>query len=336
MNLRKADFASHRTFQEGILSRRVLMFTDYQMSFHCAGDSWVEGLGEYLTQAESIKFGQTPAVLSLPGKHVTHSSPVDFRSYSDLVALYSRRQLTFERDILNAFRGIMHDMRRLHSTAFNLCGLPFLVGPEEDTCEYWSSRLINALYWSSCSRPVTQKRRSMFPSWTWAGWHGHAKFPGSTPGHVPLDLEPIIQGMRFGNQAGDTFDPRILFKQISHDKFQQTLDGVTEIHFDAPNITAGLPANHTSSSFFSSASPMSHREYNEFYGLLDKRLDDTWSYLLMAIALDGRSVLAMAVQWKEDGVSAERIGMLQLKTIINLKKEVEILKNIKRRRVRLI
>jgi hypothetical protein len=336
MNLRKADFASRRTFQEGILSRRVLMFTDYQMSFHCAGDSWVEGLGEYLTQAEMIRFGQTPAILSLPGKHVTHSSPVDFKSYSDLVALYSRPQLTFERDTLNAFRGIMHDMRRLHSTAFNLCGLPFLVGPEEDTCEYWSSRLTNALYWSSCSHPATQKRRSMFPSWTWAGWHGHAKFPGPISDHVPLDLEPIIQGMRFGNQAGDTFDPRILFKQISHDKFQQTLDDVTEIYFDAPNIAArGLPADEHdyTSSIFSNDTSWVSLEYSD---LIESKRDDPWSFLLMAVAHDGPFVHAMAVQWKEDGVSAERIGMLELRTKKNLKKEVAILNKIERRRVRLI
>jgi hypothetical protein len=312
------------------------MFTDYQMTFHCASDSWAEGLGEYLTQLERRGYEQTPAVLSLPGKHVTHSSPVNFKSYSDLVALYSGRELTFERDTLNAFRGIMHDMRRLRSTAFNLCGLPFLVTPGDDTCETWSHILITALYWSTYGIHTRKKRRSIFPSWTWAGWHGDTRFPRSRSEHLPLDRKPIIQGMRFGNQAGDTFDPRIVFKQISPDEFQQTLDGVTEIHFDAPNITTGLPANCTSSSFFSSTIPMSYREHNEFYGLLDKRLDDTWSCLLMAVALDGRSVLAMAVQWKEDGVSAERIGMLQLKTIINLKEEVGILKNIKRRRVRLI
>jgi hypothetical protein len=312
------------------------MFTDYQMIFYCAGDSWAEGLGEYLTQLEPCRYEQAPAVLSLPGKHVTHSSPVNFESYSVLVALYSGRELTFERDTLNAFRGIMHDMRRLRSTAFNLCGLPFLVTPGDDTCETWSHILITALYWSTYEIRTKKKRRSMFPSWTWAGWHGDTRFPRSRSGHLPLDREPVIQGMRFGNQAGDTFDPRIVFKQINPDEFQQTLDGVTEIHFDAPNITAGLPANYTSSSFFSSASPMSRREYNEFYGLLDKRLDDTWSFLLMAVTRDGRSVLAMAVQWKEDGVSAERIGMLELETKVNVKAEVGILNKIERRRVRLI
>jgi hypothetical protein len=317
------------------------MFTDYQMTFHCAGDSWAEGLGEYLTQLERRGYEQTPAVLSLPGKHVTHSSPVNFKSYSDLVALYSGRELTFERDTLNAFRGIMHDMRRLRSTAFNLCGLPFLVTPGDDTCETWSHILITALYWSTYGIHTRKKRRSIFPSWTWAGWHGHAKFPGSTSDHVPLDLEPIIQGMRFGNQAGDTFDPRILFKQISHDKFQQTLDDVTEIHFDALNISAGgLPADeydYTSSFFFEGAArSMDGRDYFEFIELREKVQDDTWSYLLMAVAFDGRSVLAMAVQWKEDSGFAERIGMLELETKVNVREEVGILNKIKRRRVRLI
>jgi hypothetical protein len=315
------------------------MFTDYQTSFYCAGDSWVEGLGEYLTQMETNVVGRTPIVLSLPGKHATRSSLVDVEIYTDLVTLYSRRQLTFERDNLNAFRGIMQDMRRLRSTAFNIRGLPFFVASEEDTCEIWSSKLINALYRSSYELRTRQKRRRMFPSWTWAGWHGHTRFLGSRPDHLPLDRKPMIQGIQFGNQAGDTFDPHILFSQISHDKFQQTLHDVTEIHFDAPNIAAGgLPAdehNYTSSFLFNNASWPS-LEYCEYSALIEFKRDDPWSFLLMAVAHDGRSVLAMAVQWKEDGVFTERIGMFQLKTRMNLNKEFGILQNLKRRRVRLI
>jgi hypothetical protein len=314
------------------------MFTDYQMSFHCAGDSWAEGLGEYLTQLEPYRSGQTPAVLSLPGKHVTHSSPVNFESYSDMVVLYSRRELTFERDTLNAFRGIMHDLRRLRSTAFNLCGLPFLVAPEEDTCEFWSSRLVNALYWSSYYLHAQQKRRRMFPSWTWAGWHGRTQFPGLRFRSTDRYYKPMIQGIQFGNQAGDIFDPRVLFQQMSHDEFQQRLDDVTEIHFDAPNIAAGGPTDQYdyTRGFFFLMITLDRLDKYEFRELIEKKQDDTWSYLLMDVSADGWTVVAMAVQWKEDGVSAERIGMLEVRTKKNLKKEVAILNKIERRRVRLI
>jgi hypothetical protein len=314
------------------------MFTDYQMSFHCAGDSWVEGLGEYLTQVEPYRYERTPAVLSLPGKHVTNSSSVDFESYSDLVALYSRRELTFERDTLNAFRGIMHDLRRLRSTAFNLCGLPFLVAPEEDTCEFWSSRLVNALYWSSYYLHAQQKRRRMFPSWTWAGWHGRTQFPGLRLRSTDRYYKPMIQGIQFGNQAGDIFDPRVLFQQMSHDEFQQRLDDVTEIHFDAPNIAAGGPTDQYdyTRGFFFLMITLDRLDKYEFRELIEKKQDDTWSYLLMDVSADGWTVVAMAVQWKEDGVSAERIGMLEVRTTKNLKKEVAILNKIERRRVRLI
>jgi hypothetical protein len=65
------------------------MFTDYQMSFYCAGGACVEGLGEYLTQKEEDRSGWVPAVEHLPGTHITRGSYLD--RFKGLLLSYSRR-----------------------------------------------------------------------------------------------------------------------------------------------------------------------------------------------------------------------------------------------------
>lgn len=80
-----------------------------------------EGLGEYLTTMHGGHFDYVRNTrLSLPTP--TNVSRADFAlaHFETLLRLYTSRNLTFVSDSLNAFRGVMRDMRRMQPGAHNL------------------------------------------------------------------------------------------------------------------------------------------------------------------------------------------------------------------------
>jgi hypothetical protein len=123
----------------------------------------------------------------------------------------------------------MHNMRRLHPTVFGLSGLPFVVFLE-DTNNAWGLALAQALCWIFAHLYRAPKRRSIFPSWMWAGWHERVSFFALKQLSA---YESTSQGVRLRSRTSMKLDPRLVYWQSSHDQFQQALDTVTEIHFNA-------------------------------------------------------------------------------------------------------
>jgi hypothetical protein len=315
------------------------MFTDYQMSFYCAGGSYVEGLGEYLTQKERDRPGWGRAVENLPGTHITSGSYLD--RFSGLLLSYSRRELTFERDALNAFRGLMHDMRRLHPTIFGLSGLPFVV-PLDNTHNAWGLSLVQTLCWVFASLYRAPKRRRGFPSWTWAGWNEVVGF--ETLERLST-YKSTLQDVRLGSETGIKFDPRLVYGQSSHDHFQQTLDTVTEIHFNAlefPVIVAPASWGDARNNDYMVRVAQVWDEWYQgatFARILEETQNREYSCLLMINRFQcRRALIVMAVRWMKDGISAERIGLFYL-LIIGPEEFEQVygpLDKLKRRDVRLI
>lgn len=102
-----------------------------------------------------------------------------FVQYCGCVEDYSRRELTYEKDALNAFMGIMQRFESIMVNSFvgvssfaRVNGLAYPVGIHE--------RLCNLLFTISLSwrhhGSTSVKRRPKFPSWTWAGWSGGVHF----------------------------------------------------------------------------------------------------------------------------------------------------------------
>ena len=164
------------TFQERLLSRRLIVFTHGQMIWHCrkmicredmsvvdsgvpypplqwlslrpqhmgvdTGSKWIDG------STEITRYGATRLVRS-----------VIFTEYTRVVEEYTHREISYESDILNAFAGLLHIFSRFFRCK-TLLGLP-------------ESLLDVALLW----KPMTQlQRRSGFPSWSWAGWVGRVAY----------------------------------------------------------------------------------------------------------------------------------------------------------------
>ncbi|KAH8892717.1 HET-domain-containing protein [Thozetella sp. PMI_491] len=169
------------TFQEKLLSRRLLVFSGNEVVWYCRRMScredmrdddsggtapppdwlnlkpkwfnrdqknqkqqhWVDG------SVEVDRFGRT---------HVVRSGT--FAEYTKVVEQYTTRQLTFNSDILFALEGLLNIFEQSFGSK-HVFGLP-------------ETLFDTALLW----RPTQRLKRrvcangSQFPSWSWAGWEG--------------------------------------------------------------------------------------------------------------------------------------------------------------------
>lgn len=153
------------TFQERILSSRVLYIADQRCFFTCRHrpDAFMESLDD----AESGLRGEPPpSILSDYSRNlIPGSRAVNALSYSRAVEAYTSRELTFASDILDAFEGVAARFRPLFRSDL-LFGIP-------------RSELDSQILWQPYG-PMTRRRDPqtglpIFPSWSWAGWVGKVR-----------------------------------------------------------------------------------------------------------------------------------------------------------------
>lgn len=170
------------TFQETMLSRRLLYFTDAQAYFQCScGICCEDSVGEYHDPAAYVAITTNlwnPKNLynADPDRNYGELSIVHSRyslesealgAYNTFVSYYLRRELSFTEDVLNAFDGLLHIFERSMVTKF-WYGLP----------EKWFD---HALLWQFAGpakrrtkhgRPISIATSGShdFPSWSWTGW----------------------------------------------------------------------------------------------------------------------------------------------------------------------
>ncbi|KAL2064383.1 hypothetical protein VTL71DRAFT_4877 [Oculimacula yallundae] len=162
------------TFQERVLSTRLLRFTSNSLTFECQSACWREDFT--LTGPDADRFRLVDQerkeqetrqnfhhIISADILQFENMMPRsewhnDFQSiwsgaYSPLVRDYTKRKLTFEGDMLNAFQGIEGALRR--SLGEFHWGLPLYL-------------LAQSLGWIATTDDV--KRHDGFPSFSWTGW----------------------------------------------------------------------------------------------------------------------------------------------------------------------
>ncbi|PMD31737.1 hypothetical protein L207DRAFT_408633, partial [Hyaloscypha variabilis F] len=169
------------TFQEGLLSRRRLIFTDEQVIFECNGMHCVESRTlplDKMHDRETNRFKSTLPSGSFRRKTLG-SDLEDFMTY---VSEFSERELRFLDDRLNAMRGIFHRFETAPFPVHQLMGVP--VFPpwvyhyrERDKPKVFArvnrtpeQGFLVGLTWSHGSNSATGTRIPQFPSWSWAGW----------------------------------------------------------------------------------------------------------------------------------------------------------------------
>ena len=144
------------TYQEKILSKRLLIFTPYQTFFQCGQATFSE---DTILERNS----HSPVI------DTTQEEGTDFRrhlskptlamsplgKYSTCVQGYTCRDLTKQDDGLNAFQGVLNTLRSDFLGDFHW-GLP-------------ESMFDSAITWFFYNH-YPERRRQEFPSWSWLGW----------------------------------------------------------------------------------------------------------------------------------------------------------------------
>ena len=173
------------TYQEALLSKRRLVFTDNQVFFQCQKMLYEES-------QTSLVPGEVPGSLS-KYNCVVFPSPDDLEDTIHVwfrINEFLKRHLSFDCDALDAISGIL-DMYRTKRNQDLLgldffCGLPMFnaFSRHDQSIKFDKNCIFAGLAWTatwhkrpdcapkaeSSSRGFKRPRRGEFPSWTWVGW----------------------------------------------------------------------------------------------------------------------------------------------------------------------
>ena len=176
------------TFQEALLSRRVLVFTDIQLYWNCCGMSEMESLYipaeiSHLPDMSQQGRWMAPGIFDRAGKGSVRNIPesnsltIGLESNENVIkkihqevlsdiGQYTCRQLTYDSDALDAFKGIMqmHRARAGNDITFIL-GLPVIKYSSWDL----NSAFAHSLCWCLDGRH-RERRNNLLPSWSWPRW----------------------------------------------------------------------------------------------------------------------------------------------------------------------
>lgn len=180
------------TYQEGLLSRRCLIFTQNQASFQCRTNYY---------PFESVKepgFSRPrPQLTGYPSNRNNNPLPRKFgitvSDVRDRLNEYLQRELTFDSDALNAIAGVLSAFVARNVLDGQVWGIPVISGlnyhrPGEKIFQPMplSDRIAHGLCWAKPPSPASMsqsliRRRDGFPSWSWVGWTGLHSWVYSTP-----------------------------------------------------------------------------------------------------------------------------------------------------------
>lgn len=150
------------TLQEAIFSRRLLVFTQQQVYFECAATNLCESVD---------------VIRDWSGWNIFNSDQ-ERRGWPWIILerleQYTKRELTYQHDILNAFYGVLDSYENSKYPVYHHWGVPILP-PVIKGRNGWpvsaprcpSDGFIAGLCWQQLA---PGQRRSGFPSWSWAGW----------------------------------------------------------------------------------------------------------------------------------------------------------------------
>jgi hypothetical protein len=150
------------TYQEGLLARRRLVFTEEQVYFECSSMNHREAVDLEVDATELAHFGPRPGL---------HSRGEGGRAILQTIAAFTALKLTHESDIHNAFMGILKAYMRADPPIPSYWGVPILPLTFESTGDTLNATqgFLSGLCWQSES---PGRRRPGFPSWSWLGWTG--------------------------------------------------------------------------------------------------------------------------------------------------------------------
>ena len=202
------------TFQEKLLSRRLITFADGEAVWHCrcmiaredmpVADTgyeydpldWLNLKPAYLGIGTEEHWKDGSLEVTRHGlTHVVRSGT--FAEYARMIEQYSSRKITYDSDAINALAGLL----RIFSLCFQaecIYGLP-------------ANLLDVALFWRP-TEPLEKRGVSNLPSWSWAAWKGCVAYDD------PIEIRRDESG-----QMMETEGTRALLRYFVLDKYTGTL-----------------------------------------------------------------------------------------------------------------
>ena len=178
------------TYQEGLLSKRRLVFTDEQIYYECHGMHCCETLDMPLQdmhiksqQRFRMEFCQQGSMGVFP--HGIGRGPWEIL---ERIEEYSQRSLTKQSDVLNGILGILRVFEEGSFSVRHCLGVPILPKTREllqkRATSPWNpiTGLLMGLCWNLRTPSL---RHAGFPSWSWTGW------PAPVTWHVH-DIEMLV------------------------------------------------------------------------------------------------------------------------------------------------
>lgn len=190
------------TFQERILSRRLLIFTPSLMLFTCSEAIWREDIATESIPNTNVLFAPYSPEDQLRRKPAPSSGDDCLENYCSLLFQYLPRKLSHEEDRINAFSGVLSEFSP--EMGNHIWGIP----------EYllWVMLLWSTQRHLGHNQPMERNNIhdehgniiELFPSWTWAGW----KFPSCG---INIELKfPRSYNKDFENSMGTNLQIFIL------------------------------------------------------------------------------------------------------------------------------
>jgi len=323
------------TYQEGFLSKRLLVFTDGQMSHHCRTASWQEGIRgpECIQHPQTIDWNRWPVKSFETLFSNKRISPACFGSellqsyetYYSIVNNYSRRQLSRRSDYLNAFSGILAHLRHLSPPCYTSSGIPYY--PCEITHE--NIHIFAALSWFIVE--PGSPRRKQHPSWTWLDWDGEVRWAPSHGRHTSCC--PTFQFKGIMEPSIQSWDTHSGTEQLQRqDNIPRHLGAIC---MDVPIIPISCYVGANDQHLVDGADGWSYLSYfligdhrffdavastllpPSFQAQFPRRiLDKTWAYCLLGrLQEDGvnMSAFVLLIEWL-DGDIAQRLHAMLLRS----------------------
>ncbi|KAH7186204.1 heterokaryon incompatibility protein-domain-containing protein [Fusarium flagelliforme] len=198
------------TYQEGYLSPRRLIFTDYEVAYLCNTMLCTESVKKPEMLSKSEMEAETSNFLGIIPSTTVPKSKLWHQLKAKQLPNYTRRKLTKTSDSINAVLGLFRTLKT--SGIRQLHGIPIRRDPA-------SGRVVFYLAWH---HDVLAKRCPGFPSWSWSGWIGGIRI--SEPDISISDVRQII----LVKECGDAVS--------LHDWFKNEMRPQDLPSIDAPKI----------------------------------------------------------------------------------------------------
>lgn len=250
------------TFQERLLSRRLLVFAHNEVVWYCRGMICREDMenGDYGAETHPLEFLTLKSswLASSAGQqtvwrdgsletdrygrtHLVRSGRLS--EYVRAVEQYTPRQLTYKSDVLFAFGGLGSIFERSFESRL-LFGLPEII---LDVALLWRPvEPLTRRYCENDGQPVH------FPSWSWAGWEGAVRY--DRPFVMQRDGEGVITGYEHGALGEEGIRPLLRWHTWNPERgLFDPINGVSGRGF--PLCREGMPPELQASAFIGDRSP---------------------------------------------------------------------------------